>query len=302
MSTAYRGLSSVTSVSTNRLQKTNGAPTPSEVLAGASMNDNPTDPDKGHVCPSCGKECSSEHGLKVHYGRMSDEEHPGSISDNKFECEVCGRTSIARDSRDDPSHCSQLCYSVAQSEADSVQEYARARHSRCKWCDEWDTVPPGDVNTFCSIECRSEWRKAQENLWGGPTVYEHTCPECEEVFEARQEDRTFCSFSCRSKYHARNRDLKVDGNPRYEIPIPDERRFEVYVRDAGRCQRCGLTIPESLARWGKSLDIHHIRPRSEIMKEIDSPADARRTANDLDNLVTLCARCHGIVEHTDEGV
>lgn len=49
-------------------------------------------------------------------------------------------------------------------------------------------------------------------------------------------------------------------------------------RDDDTCQICGKETN------GRHLDVHHIRP----IKSFDSPEDA----NTLDNLITLCRKCH----------
>jgi 5-methylcytosine-specific restriction endonuclease McrA len=56
---------------------------------------------------------------------------------------------------------------------------------------------------------------------------------------------------------------------------PDEYdmlRNEVLKRDGWRCQDCGATT---------NLQVHHIRPRSRLGGDV------------MDNLITLCASCHG---------
>jgi 5-methylcytosine-specific restriction endonuclease McrA len=52
----------------------------------------------------------------------------------------------------------------------------------------------------------------------------------------------------------------------------DMLRNEVLKRDGWRCQDCGAM---------KDLQVHHIRPRSQLGGDV------------MQNLVTLCARCHG---------
>lgn len=54
-------------------------------------------------------------------------------------------------------------------------------------------------------------------------------------------------------------------------------RLRVIQRDGGTCRLCGTD---------QRLTVHHIRPA----------ADDMAAALDPDNLVTLCARCHGMVD------
>src|SRR6266481_5447322 len=49
-------------------------------------------------------------------------------------------------------------------------------------------------------------------------------------------------------------------------------RIRVVERDGWRCQECGST---------ENLEVHHMKPRSRLGDDV------------IDNLITLCAGCHG---------
>ncbi|PYT50477.1 MAG: hypothetical protein DMG44_06270 [Acidobacteria bacterium] len=49
-------------------------------------------------------------------------------------------------------------------------------------------------------------------------------------------------------------------------------RIRVLERDSWRCQECGSM---------ESLEVHHMRPRSRLGADV------------IDNLIALCAGCHG---------
>ncbi len=77
--------------------------------------------------------------------------------------------------------------------------------------------------------------------------------------------------------------LWIDGRSKFVPPgrygssyLWKKIRKEVLERDNHVCQRCGITVEE----YGKSLDIHHIIP---FLYSLD---------NSLENLTTLCKRCH----------
>lgn len=61
-------------------------------------------------------------------------------------------------------------------------------------------------------------------------------------------------------------------------------RDEVLARDNYSCRNCGMTQEEHLERWKVSLTIDHIdgQGRYSSIKN-----------NSLDNLKTLCLKCHG---------
>ncbi len=67
-------------------------------------------------------------------------------------------------------------------------------------------------------------------------------------------------------------------------------RRRALERDGYRCQRCGAPhTPE------RPLHVHHIRP-FRTFGYIPGVNDAYREANRLDNLITLCSRCHRLAE------
>jgi 5-methylcytosine-specific restriction endonuclease McrA len=55
-------------------------------------------------------------------------------------------------------------------------------------------------------------------------------------------------------------------------------------RDNFTCQSCGMTQEQHMALFGRSLTIHHIDGQGRYSRNIN---------NKLDNLITLCFRCHG---------
>ena len=56
-------------------------------------------------------------------------------------------------------------------------------------------------------------------------------------------------------------------------------RETVLIRDGRRCVQCGMTAEDHLAEWSRPITIDH--------------RDKDRSHNALDNLQTLCLRCHG---------
>ena len=61
-------------------------------------------------------------------------------------------------------------------------------------------------------------------------------------------------------------------------------RIEALERDGYKCVKCGMTNEEHLEKWGRSITVHHKDNKGRYSKEKN---------NKLDNLVTLCLRCHG---------
>lgn len=62
-------------------------------------------------------------------------------------------------------------------------------------------------------------------------------------------------------------------------------RKKALDRDGHECQECGMSQEEHINSYNTGLNVHHI---IDIV-EFEDPADA----DDLDNLQTLCVKCHG---------
>jgi predicted HNH restriction endonuclease len=64
-----------------------------------------------------------------------------------------------------------------------------------------------------------------------------------------------------------------------------ELRSQALERDRYQCKSCGMTEKEHQEEFGKGLNVHH---KTDLAEFEDSDK-----ANSLDNLETLCAKCHG---------
>lgn len=60
----------------------------------------------------------------------------------------------------------------------------------------------------------------------------------------------------------------------------------VLERDNYTCQYCGMTQEQHILLFNKSLTIHHLDG-----KGVNVPRTEKN--NDINNLITLCLRCHG---------
>jgi ribosomal protein S27AE len=70
----------------------------------------------------------------------------------------------------------------------------------------------------------------------------------------------------------------------YYGPNWDSVRREAIIRDGKECKRCGMRREAHKEKYGQDLHVHHITPLREIGNYLE--------ANKLQNLETLCARCH----------
>ena len=136
---------------------------------------------------------------------------------------------------------------------------------------------------YCSPKCKKKknnatfQKKRSEKRKQEWEQLEHIkqCPVCGKEFELKQTHRTqkYCCAECRRKAerlygHKRETDLAYKDKIRF-----DGNRTKALERDEYTCTMCGAK---------KDLVVHHI----DCSGQTDEPN------NDVDNLTTLCRRCH----------
>ena len=136
---------------------------------------------------------------------------------------------------------------------------------------------------YCSPKCKKKknnatfQKKRSEKRKQEWEQLEHIkqCPVCGKEFELKQTHRTqkYCCAECRKKAerlygHKRETDLAYKDKIRF-----DGNRTKALERDEYTCTMCGAK---------KDLVVHHI----DCSGQTDEPN------NDVDNLTTLCRRCH----------
>lgn len=106
---------------------------------------------------------------------------------------------------------------------------------------------------------------------------------------------TFCNVACFASWksehwNGENNPSWVGGHPLYYGPNWIRQARKARQRDRQKC--CFCMIEESKLR--RALDVHHIKPFRLY------GLAAYRAANHLDNLVSLCERCHTFLERFSE--
>lgn len=146
-------------------------------------------------------------------------------------------------------------------------------------------------------EGRAAWRQAAKKRAGTPykPPVEYVCETCgKRVSIARgkvcpSRKLRFCSPECASVGNSGSGNPAWrGGHDRYYGPDWRAQKRLARKRDGYRCQDCGRTQKDV----GRSLDVHHVR-------RFGSFADSAE-ANVLDNLVTLCHRCHMLREWREQ--
>ena len=153
---------------------------------------------------------------------------------------------------------------------------------------------------FCSRRCNQEYRKTHPPASGRDHVQykertEYNCNYCgTSVFRlsSRVKKYIFCDIDCRLQWQRESGYISGENSPTWlgghedgRGPSWRQQRRVARKRDRFTCQRCGITQKEI----GKALDVHHIKP----WRDFDGDW---KTANHLDNLISLCNSCHQIAE------
>lgn len=134
------------------------------------------------------------------------------------------------------------------------------RDCKCEFCGKEFTVERRMKGKYCSEKCFHDSRRRR---------IEKECLQCGKIFIIkRTTTMNCCSMKCRLEYQEIHR---VDKNY-YSTNEWRKTRMRALVRDDFKCVTCG---DESL-----ELHVHHILP---ISKGGDDT---------LDNLSTLCLKCH----------
>lgn len=219
-------------------------------------------------CPECGSEYKNKTGLRIHYSKTH-----GDVEDlwTDVKCANCSKEMKMPDHRIRAASkffCSGVCESEHKSENLTGENNPCWRGGRnsvefeCNYCGETDTARQKRIdnqeNIFCSIECRSKWHKEAK------------------ISRGENNSQWKGGISQKSRQHSG-----------YNW---SEQREKAIQRDNGKCQECGLTRKHQHEKYDTGFNVHHIKDFLEF--------DSVKEANKLDNLKTLCSKCHRL-EHCD---
>lgn len=160
---------------------------------------------------------------------------------------------------------------------------------KCTICDK-EFKAYGD-RVVCSIECFSK-KMSKERLGENNPAWKseeeldsNICLRCEKKFHylragiAKGRKKVFCSLECRRGVYLRDSKENKEVNrersfyPR-ELKRPGGTREQALIRDSNKCLMCESS---------DKVEVHHI--------------DYNKKNSDIDNLMTLCKKCHGLTHH-----
>ena len=157
----------------------------------------------------------------------------------------------------------------------------------CRGCGI-EFVPKRSHNVFCSKECFDRWQTGRPNPANRTKKIIKTCPQCGKTFSVTPsfDYRVYCSQECYGlsrvgvPFNVRENNPQWKGGITIELelarktPEYDNWRIAVFERDNYTCQECGQHSGE--------LHAHHVK----------SFADYPELRHDVNNGLTLCAKCH----------
>jgi 5-methylcytosine-specific restriction endonuclease McrA len=189
-------------------------------------------------------------------------------------CGFCGKSFEAY--KKNQKFCSTACGNAGKSRRQKEERIERI----CEVCrGRFLAYPSRRYSKYCSRTC---WNKRGTIL--------ATCRECQSPFFAhRSSNSIFCSRNCYSLWQAKY--VRGDAHPSWKGGSSHYRRGldwkeqaeAARKRDNYTCQRCGIKQSDLIGKR-KRLDVHHIIPWS-ISK-----------SNALENLITVCRKCHIFLE------
>ena len=252
----------------------------------------------------------------LHRLDISTRDQPKDVEHITKICPVCGdKFDVVPSAEDKYKHCSKECYDKAR-KGNSNPLYKKET-IRCDQCETTITREPSRIkeHNFCSQECQNLWQvKKDEELeeyeWDGSKIVLN-CDYCNEEIKLKPSlvkgrKHHFCSKQCQDKWKSENMTGKnspfwTGGTIGYYGPNWERNRKKVLKRDNYTCQACGETNDEA------TLDVHHLEKFRSFRLPLFSGEVKNvlaefnyEQANRIENLITLCKRCHKIVEYSDK--
>lgn len=220
-------------------------------------------------------------------------------------CDECGvqfRKMASEVKRTTKNFCRVECH-YAYMEKHPTRPEGGPKHPRKVYCCENCGLPMryrrrNNKRRFCSNVCSQEWFKEHPVSSSDRLTrrVSKTCPNCHNVFERppskfNNPNSAYCSRRCKIEHQRSVNHPLWKGNPKNLDYGPDwpSQRVKALMRDGHKCQKCGITKNKLRPR---KLQVHHVTPFREFGY---IPGQNRNDveANRLDNLITLCPKCHG---------
>lgn len=246
------------------------------------------------ICPTCGKFFEGERRTQKYCSPQCS----NARDKRYFVCEVCGKSFYAPKWRWDTARfCSRVCKKIGmKGESRSTKGTIRSERSSiyCLYCGKEITISAWQKGRkkFCSTACSNRYYRKDQPANNRKDPIERNCEICgKKIYSIpSNHDVKYCSKKC--FFHAKKlmtgeKSPRWQGGKSYYADIPnwEELAHAARKRDHLRCTKCHISNKASIRIYRKGLEVHHIIPY-RISQD-----------NSLDNLKTLCVKCHKWYEH-----
>jgi len=174
-------------------------------------------------------------------------------------------------------YCSRACGLKA-----TQKKKAYLLKRNCLFCNN-SFKPRANTDKYCSRECYWQSRVGISISPRHGRRVPFKCPACHSVKmmpESTARKRKFCSRSCYRLRHINLQNSFSNANPFYLSYEWQQLRQQIKTRDGFLCVKC---------KSSKSLVVHHIKERNSFS---DITIQLHNVADNEQNLITLCAKCH----------
>jgi len=230
------------------------------------------------------------------------------------DCDWCGESTEKKTcnyEENEKAFCSHECHGEWISENQTGEDnplFDPSLTVECYWCGKEHQKAAEKIErnerNFCSMECTSKWQSDYRRGENHPRWKEYEtveCSWCGESLErspsvAERYDNFYCSDECHAEWVSHNNRGKdhpnwKGGHSNGYGANWSEQREKRLEKDGYECVVCGMSNGEHREQHDAGLHVHHIQ-RKESFRHDDGTLDYER-ANRLENLVTLCFKCHG---------
>lgn len=182
-------------------------------------------------------------------------------------CPICGKL-FKPDYKQQ--YCSVDCYHKSK----KVNSPKVHIYDKCLLCQK-HYITTGPNQLYCSHKCYTIGR---QKTMSKPCGY---CGKIIVDIPKIIKKKKYCSYACNNKarLHAKTQNYKI----KYRGRNWKEQSEKARIRDNFTCQICGIyqIVP--------TLTVHHVKPYRKFDGDYKS-------ANELNNLITLCRSCHSRIE------
>lgn len=227
-----------------------------------------------------------------------------------YECEQCHKAfdrNAANMARSKHAFCSPRCtgdWNATHKVGENNPGYKQVAVN-CAQCSASLKRPPHKIarskNFFCSVACRAQYNSNHIRGTDNPTYNRvpALCAGCGKSmlvipFRVKHHKTHFCNKACYGVWQSQHRIGRNGPNWRggykeYYGPDWNVQSRAARKRDNYHCQVC------KKPQKNRALDVHHVTPFRSF-GYIPNTNERYKEANQLENLISLCASCHQRVE------